>query len=260
MLSEGEAVDSIEPYRHDGGPVGVLLCHGFTGSPASLRPWAEQLAGLGYSVELPRLPGHGTTWQDLNVTGWPDWYRRVERSLLDLAERCEQVVVAGLSMGGCLALRLAQEHGPLVQGLVLVNPVVTSADKRLLALPLLRLMRPSAAGLSGDIAMPGQDERAYDRTPLQALWSQTKLWQLVRRDLAMITQPLLLYRSADDHVVDATSAPVILSGVSSTDVAEVVLRRSYHVATLDYDAPEIFSGAAAFVERVTSKRNRGLPR
>ncbi|PZF79102.1 alpha/beta hydrolase, partial [Jiangella anatolica] len=218
------------------------------------------LAGHGYSVELPRLPGHGTIWQDLNVTRWPDWYRRVERSLLDLAERCQQVVVAGLSMGGCLALRLAQEHGPLVQGLVLVNPVVTSADKRLLALPLLRLLRPSVAGLSGDIAMPGQDERAYDRTPLQALWSQTKMWQLVRRDLAMITQPVLLYRSADDHVVDATSAPVILSGVSSTDVSEVVLRRSYHVATLDYDAPEIFSGAAAFVERVTTQRNRGRTR
>ncbi|TDD96868.1 alpha/beta hydrolase [Jiangella asiatica] len=257
MLSEGEAIQATEPFRHDGGPVGVLLCHGFTGSPASLRPWAEHLAALGYSVELPRLPGHGTAWQDLNVTGWPDWYRKVERALLDLAERCPQVVVAGLSMGGCLAMRLAQEHGPLVQGLVLVNPVVTSANKRLLALPLLRLLRRSVAGISGDIALPGQDERAYDRTPLQALYSQTKMWQLVRRDLAMITQPVLVYRSVHDHVVDATSAPVILSGVSSTDVTEVMLQRSYHVATLDYDAPVIFEGSAAFVERVT-KRNRGL--
>lgn len=260
MLSEGEAVDSIEPYRHDGGPVGVLLCHGFTGSPASMRPWAEHFAADGYSVDLPRLPGHGTRWQDLNVTSWPDWYRRAERSLLDLAERCEQVVVAGLSMGGCLALRLAQDHAPLVQGLVLVNPIVTSADKRLLALPLLRLLVPSVAGISGDIALAGQDERAYDRTPLRALWSQTKMWQVVRRDLAMITQPLLLYRSVNDHVVDATSAPVILSGVSSTDIAEVVLQRSYHIATLDHDAPEIFSGSTAFVERVTTKRNRGVAR
>ncbi|WP_035812731.1 alpha/beta hydrolase [Jiangella gansuensis] len=257
MLSEGETIRSTEPFRHDGGPVGVLLCHGFTGSPAALRPWAEHLAALDYSVELPRLPGHATSWQDLNLTGWPDWYRRVERSLLDLAERCPQVIVAGLSMGGCLALRLAQEHGPLVQGLVLVNPVVTSADRRLKALPLLRLLRPSAAGLSGDIAMPGQDERAYDRTPLQALYSQTKLWELVRRDLAMITQPVLLYRSVNDHVVDATSAPVILSGVSSTDVTEVLLQRSYHVATLDYDAPTILEGSAAFAERV-AKKNRGL--
>lgn len=255
MLSEGEAIRAGEPFRHDGGEVGVLLCHGFTGSPASMRPWADHLAARDYSVELPRLPGHGTTWQDMNLTRWPDWYRRVERSLLELAERCPVVVVAGLSMGGCLALRLAQEHGPLVQGLVLVNPAVASADRRLLALPLLRHLRPSVEAIGGDIAKPGQNELAYDRTPLQALHSQTKMWKLVLHDLAKITQPVLLYRSTNDHVVDATSAPLILSGVSSTDVTEVVLHRSYHVATLDYDAPAIFEGSTAFVERVT-KRNR----
>lgn len=254
MQSEGDAAWSAEPFRHDGGQVGVLLCHGFTGSPASLRPWAEHLAQRQYSVELPRLPGHGTTWQDMNLTGWPDWYRRVERCLLDLAERCREVVVAGLSMGGCLALRLAQEHRPLVQGLVLVNPVVAIADRRMVALPLLRHLRPSVAGISNDIAMPGQDELAYDRTPLHALYSQTKMWKLVLRDLALITQPMLVYRSVNDHVVDATSVPLIMSGVSSADVTEVVLHRSYHVATLDHDAPAIFDGSAAFIERVTKGR------
>ncbi|PSK95569.1 carboxylesterase [Haloactinopolyspora alba] len=251
MPSEGEPDPAVQPFRHAGGRVGVLMCHGFTGSPASLRPWAEHLAERGYSVELPRLPGHGTVWQDLNRTAWPDWYRCVERSLLDLAERCDAVVVAGLSMGGCLALRLAQEHGPLVQGLVLVNPAVASGDPRLRALPLLRLVKPSVAAIGNDIARPGQDEHAYDRTPLPALYSQTRLWRLVLRDLAAITQPLLLYRSTNDHVVDATGAPQILAGVSSTDVTETELHHSYHVATLDHDASAIFDGATAFIERIT---------
>lgn len=255
MRSEGQVIPAAQPYRHDGGRVGVLLCHGFTGSPASMRPWADDLADRGYSVELPRLPGHGTTWQDLNRTGWPDWYRSAERSLLDLAERCDAVVVAGLSMGGCLALRLAQEHAPLVQGLVLVNPAVASSNRKLLALPLLRLIVGSVGAIGGDIARPGQNEHAYDRTPLQALYSQTQMWRLVIRDLAVITQPVLLYRSTNDHVVDATGAPIIVSGISSADVTEITLHHSYHVATLDHDAPAIFDGSAAFVERVT-KGNR----
>lgn len=251
MRSTSEPHPAVRPFSHPGGRVGVLLCHGFTGSPASMRPWADDLAERGFSVELPRLPGHGTVWQEMNRTAWPDWYRRVERSLLELAERCDAVVVAGLSMGGCLALRLAQEHGSLVQGLVLVNPAVASADRRLLALPVLRLLVHSVAAIGGDIARPGQDEHAYHRTPLRALYSQTQMWRLVLRDLAAITQPILLYRSHDDHVVDGTGAPLITAGVSSDDVTEIELRRSYHVATLDHDAPIIFDGAAAFVDLVT---------
>ena len=99
-----------EPYSHDGGPVGVLLCHGFTGSPQSLRPWAEYLADAGLSVSLPRLPGHGTTWQEMARTRWEDWYAEVDRGFEDLAKRASEVFVMGLSLGACLALRLAEVH------------------------------------------------------------------------------------------------------------------------------------------------------
>ena len=115
-----------EPFHHDGGPVGVLLCHGFTGSPQSLRPWAEHLAKAGFSVSLPLLPGHGTTWQDLNRSRWPQWYAAVNVALSQLLTRCDAVVVAGLSMGGALALRLAQQRGGDVAGVILVNPAVKS--------------------------------------------------------------------------------------------------------------------------------------
>ncbi|HEY9408523.1 MAG TPA: alpha/beta fold hydrolase [Jiangellaceae bacterium] len=247
---------AAEPYRHDGNRTGILLCHGFTGSPASLRPWAEHLAAVGFSVELPRLPGHGTTWQEMNLTRWPDWYSAVERALLDLAERCDTIIVAGLSMGGCLALRLAEDHPAVVDGLVLVNPAVAHGDPRLYALPVLRHLVPSFPGISNDIAKPGQDEHAYDRNPLHALHSQTKMWRTVRDDLAKVTQPILLLRSVNDHVVDDTGHPLIVSGVSSTDVTTVMLHRSFHVATLDHDAPEIFRESVEFAGRVAAANTR----
>jgi carboxylesterase len=124
-----------EPFEAAGGPVGVLLCHGFTGSPQTLRPWAEYLADQGLTVSLPRLPGHGTTWQDLARTGGRDWYTEVDVAFTALASRCEQAFVFGLSMGGCLALRLAEVHGSKVHGLVLVNPSLAPDTKLFLLAP-----------------------------------------------------------------------------------------------------------------------------
>jgi carboxylesterase len=239
-----------EPYSHDGSGVGVLVSHGFTGSPKGVRVWAEHFADAGYTVRLPRLPGHGTTWQELNRTRWQDWYAAVDSSFRELHERCDTVFVAGLSMGGALVTRLAQEHGPRVAGLMLVNPVYRVDDPRMRALPLLKSLVPSLAGIANDIKKPGQDEVAYDRTPLRALHSQTQLWATVARDLPEITQPVLLIRSAEDHVVPASSSALFLSRVSSQDVTEIVLKDSYHVATLDNDAPRIFDESVAFVERL----------
>lgn len=250
-------VAGAEPFRHDGAQTGMLLCHGLTGSPASMRPWAEYLAAAGLTVDVPLLPGHGTTWQELNTTRWPDWFHTVERALLSLADQCDQVFVGGLSMGGCLALRLAEVHGSTMSGLVLVNPAIASGDKRLLALPVLHGFVPSLAALSGDIAKPGQDEIAYGRTPLRALHSLTQLWRLVAADLPRVTQPLLIYRSDQDHVVDAKSLGLIRSRVSSTDVTVVPLRESYHVATLDHDAGTIFSGSLHLVRRLTPAAQNG---
>jgi carboxylesterase len=250
-------VTGAEPYRHDGGKAGVLLCHGLTGSPASLRPWAEYLAAAGLTVDVPRLPGHGTTWQELNATSWQDWYAEAQRALLGLAERCEHVVLGGLSVGACLALRLAEVHGSAINGLVLVNPAVASKDPRRFALPLLRFVVPSLAGVANDIAKPGQDEVGYDRSPLKAFYSMTRLWRLVIADLPRVTQPLLLYRSANDHVIDPTGIPIIRSRVSSSDVTLVVLPDSYHVATLDYDAETIFAGSLDFVRRLVPATRDG---
>jgi carboxylesterase len=239
-----------EPFHHAGGPVGALVCHGFTGSPQSMRPWAEALAEAGLTVALPRLPGHGTRWQDMNMTTWDDWYGCVEREFLALKERCDAVFVMGLSMGGTLSLRLAEQHGRDLAGVVVVNPSVIGLDPRLRILPVLQRVVPSLGGIASDIKKPGVTELAYNRVPLRALHSLRKAWDVVRADLPKVTQPLLLLRSLEDHVVEPESARLILSRVSSTDVTEVELHDSYHVATLDNDADRIVAESLAFVRRI----------
>lgn len=241
------------PDEPDGLRVGVLLSHGFTGSPASMVPWGRHLAGQGFSVAVPRLPGHGTTWQEMNRTGWQDWYGELERAFEKLAAGCDRVVVGGLSMGGGLVLKLAADHGRDVAGVMLVNAAVASSNKQLLAVPLLKRVVPSMPGIVNDIKKPGQDEHGYDRIPLRALGSMLAGWKAVREDLPKVTAPIIHFRSAEDHVVDPSSSQIIASRVSSREVRERVLENSYHVATLDNDAPAIFEESVEFIRRVARK-------
>jgi carboxylesterase len=241
-----------EPFAHDGSDTGVLLIHGFTGTPQSLRPWAEYLVERGYTVRLPRLPGHGTTWQEMNRTRWEDWYAEADRQFRELHERCGRVFVGGLSMGASLALAIAQEHGPRVSGLVLVNPAVKIDDWRVHFVPILRHVMPSAAAIGSDIKKPGVVELCYDRSPVHAAHSQFLGWKNVIRDLPEVTQPVLVLHSVDDHVVPASSSELVLARISSQDATEIVLHDSYHVATLDNDAPRIFEESAAFIERLSA--------
>ncbi len=236
-----------EPIDLPGGPVGVVLCHGFTGTTQSMRPWAEHLSGAGLSVLAPRLPGHGTRWQDMNRTRFSDWYGELERAFDALRGRCETVFAMGLSMGGTLSLRLAEERGPEVAGLVLVNAALATERRDARLLPLLSRVLPSLPGIASDIKKPGVTELAYDRLPLAAANSLQRAWPVVHRDLGRITCPVLVYRSAQDHVVEPVSGRLLLDGLAGRQVAEVVLQDSFHVATLDNDAPTIFAGSVDFV-------------
>lgn len=230
-------------------PTAVLACHGFTGSPFSMAPLARDLAAAGVRAVVPRLPGHGTTWQQMATTGWPHWCAEVERALGDLRADGSRVVVVGLSMGGALALHLAIERPDDVAALVLVNPAVLLTDPLLALLPVLARLRPSMPGVGSDTAN-GVDEHAYDHVPLTALASSLAGYARVRARLHEVVAPLVVLRSAVDHVVPAASSAAVLAGVSSTSVREVVLERSFHVATLDHDAARIAASALEVVSAV----------
>lgn len=224
----------------------VVLSHGFTGSPRSMREWGRRLVAAGFEVSIPRLAGHGTRWQDLNRTRWMDWYGGVEAEVLRLAERYGRVGVGALSMGGSLALRVAEEHPEVVTGLALVNPSVGSADPKMKLVPLLSKVVPSLDAIADDIAKPDVTEGAYPRTPLRAVHSMMQLWRTVSADLDRVKCPILLFRSVVDHVVDPSSAALIMERAGSESVTERLLHRSFHVATMDFDADDIFTESIDF--------------
>jgi carboxylesterase len=244
----GALLPGAEPFEQAGGPVGVLLCHGFTGSPQTLRSWADYAAEQGLTVSLPRLPGHGTTWQDLAQTGWQDWYAEVDAAFGTLASRCEQTFVFGLSMGGCLALRLAEVHGHAVRGLVLVNPSLAPDTKLFLFAPVLKRVPWTVPGIASDIKKPGVSEVGYDRVPLKAAATLPGLWGVTTKNLSQVTQQVLVYRSAVDHVVGPASMRVLLAGLPKDQVTVRECADSYHVATLDNDAEAIFEGSVKFLQ------------
>jgi carboxylesterase len=236
-----------EPFFHAGGSTGILLCHGFTGSPGSLRPWAEYLAGEGLTVSLPRLPGHGTTWQEMAHTRWEDWYAEVDRAYEELRGQASEIFVMGLSMGACLALRMAELRGDQVAGLVLVNPSVAPDTKLFLLAPVLKLVVPSLKGIASDIKKPGATELGYDRVPVRAAATLPQLWKLTQQRLGDISQPVLVYVSTVDHVVGPLSMRVLRAALPEQQLTVRELGNSFHVATLDNDAGEIFAGSLEFV-------------
>ncbi len=246
---------AARPELTGGRRVGVLLSHGFTGSPGSMREWGEHLGSLGYGVAVPRLPGHGTTWQELNTLRFADWYGEIERVFDGLCLEHDAVVVGGLSMGGTLALRLAADHPDRVAGAMLVNPALVTKRLDVKLLPVLKHLVPSFPAIAGDIQKADVAEPAYDRTPLKAIHSLIQAWRPLVADLPQVTAPLLYFRSHRDRIVDDSSEPVILERVSSTDVTMVRLENSFHVATLDNDAPLIHDTSAAFVARVADVRS-----
>lgn len=247
--------EAIAPLSVRKSSTGVLLLHGFTGSPAAMRPWGHYLAEAGLSVELPVLPGHATNWRELNQTTWHQWYAAAQISYLKLAKECTDVFVAGLSMGGALALRLAQ-HQPNVTGLILVNPALQAKNKLLKLAPALGKVIPSVPAVGNDIAKPEVSEYSYDRTPVNAAASMLDLWLDVKKGLHLVTTPTMIFTSLNDHIVPVSSSTLIYNSIATPpqEKTQIMLENSYHVATLDHDMEHIFENSLNFV-RTKSKIN-----
>jgi carboxylesterase len=241
-----------EPFSAPGGPDGVLVVHGFTGNCQSMRPLAEAFAAAGFAVELPLLPGHGTTVEDMLETGWDDWSGAAEAAFCELEARCRNVLVAGLSMGGTITSWLAARH-PEIAGIVLVNPAVEpTADSFMEAIAGMKATGATVMqGIGSDVANPDVQESAYAETPLAPLESLFGAVAELQSLLPEIRCPVLLFTSVQDHVVPPSSSDHLAATVSGP-VERVMLERSYHVATIDYDHEEIERHAVEFARKVTA--------
>ncbi len=243
-----------EPVSIGGGPNGVLVVHGFSGTPQSMLGLAQAFGSAGFAVELPRLPGHGTSVDDLATTTFGDWSEAVERAYEELAARCQRVVVAGLSMGATLAAGLAVRH-PEIAGLVVINgafaplgPAVRDGLEQAIAAGVARIPGPG-----NDVADPNETELAYAEVPPPALLSLLLALDVLQEELSSIRCPALVITSDQDHVVPPASSEHFAASIGGP-VEQMRLVRSFHVATLDYERADLEARAVAFATRVTGDR------
>ena len=247
-----DRMPGAEPWTAEGGPAGVLVVHGFTGNPQSMRPLATALAAAGFSVELPLWPGHGTSVDDMLTTSWTDWSGAADVAYSELESRCEKIVVAGLSMGGTLATWLASRH-PEIAGLIAINAAVEPAGEAFLDILRQTIDQGTTVmpAVGNDVADPSQRELAYDGVPVAGLLSLLEAQIALAPSLGEIRCPTLIITSRNDHVVPPSNSDYLAAHVAGP-VERVLLDRSFHVATLDYDRHDIEARAVDFARKVTA--------
>jgi len=232
--------------------IGILVLHGFLGSPVSIAPWAAGLHADGFTVLAPCLAGHQENWQGLNQSSWEDWYDSAEKSFLELSRTCEKVFVAGFSMGGALALRLSQIRGSEIAGTILLNASIYDERPAMKLVPMLSKFIASLPGGVTDVAKPNPPRHVFNRIPLRALHSLQKLWRITEDNLYLVDLPLMVAYSVEDHTVHPTNSETIIDNVFSVDIREVIFEKSFHNVALDYDADVLIEESITFIHDVLS--------
>jgi carboxylesterase len=252
MAVEGAPIGWLQDWAATGtgknARVGVLLVHGYTGSPASMRPWGEFLHSKGYTVRVPLLPGHGTQPELLNKVKWQEWPAKVEFELSELRKSCDHIFLVGLSMGGGTVLNVAASHNELLAGVILVNPMIHVKGVPVELAFFLSRLQKMRTSVGDDIKRPGVTEWGYDALPTRGVYQLLKMLRITRRNLKNITIPVQLFHSVEDHTLPVTNTEIILSEIGSINKSRIELVNSYHVATMDYDQELIFQNSLTFIE------------
>lgn len=234
--------------------IGILLVHGFTGAPPSMRPWGEFFHSKGFTVRVPLLPGHGTKAEDLNNVKWQEWPAKVEHELSELQKTCDIIFLVGLSMGGGTVLNVATNNNDAIAGIVLVNPWIHLKGMSVELAFLISRFRKMRASVGNDIKRPGVTEWGYDATAILGVYEALKMLRNTRKNLGAVTVPVQLFHSVEDHTLPVSNTEIILSEIGSKDKTRIELVNSYHVATLDYDQELIFQNSLTFIEGLTAGR------
>ncbi|MBX6342813.1 MAG: alpha/beta fold hydrolase [Thermomicrobiaceae bacterium] len=235
-MSANPLLPGAEPFFFSGSEIGVLLSHGYTGTPQSMRWLGEFLSReAGFTVSGPLLPGHGTTPEDMAQTTAADWIRALEEALDGLRRQCSAIFVSGLSMGGTLALYLAAVYPDIVIGVVPINAAIVLDNPDLAGIAFASDAPPTIPGIGSDIKQGGVSEVAYPVVPVATLRHLYALLGVTRDLLPRVLCPLLVFQSREDHVVPPSNGDLILERAGASEKRLVWLENSYHVATLDND-------------------------
>ena len=239
-----------EPFFYPAGETGCLLLHGLSSSPVTLREMGAYLAGRQVTVAAPLLAGHGTSPADLRTKTWHDWVASADAGLAQLrAHGCRCIYLAGLSLGGAIALYLAERDPDAYAGIVVMSAPIWIPP--LLQMPLRAAsdMLPYFTKRFSDIADPvaRAGHLTYQQLPLTAAATLIDLLAHVRVDLRRITIPALVVYARHDHLVHPMNAMQIYGGIGSHEKRLCVLHRGYHIMTVDYDKARVFTLAGDFI-------------
>jgi carboxylesterase len=229
-------VEGGKPFLFEGNEVGILISHGFTGTTSGMKLLGEHLHKTeGWTVLGPRLKGHGETPQAMSLTTAEDWIRSIEDGISELQKRCKHIMMAGLSMGGCLTLYMAGKYPDLFRAIAPINACLYFGAPDFAAWAYDKNAPATIKGVGNDIKDPSITEIAYADVPVPCIREIYGLMAITRDILPRVTAPALILVSPEDHVVPATNSDVIMQGISSDKREMLLLQNSYHVATIDYD-------------------------
>lgn len=244
MQERYPVIAGAESFFLKGNRIGLLLSHGFMGTPQSVEYLGKKFSDLGYTVYAPRLAGHGTDYRDLENATYEDWFAELEKGYKLLKENCSTIFVMGQSMGGTLALWLASKHKD-IKGVVLINPALTLPSyEKWIGVSNPRYLDESAP----DIKAENVHEITYSKVPIQSIHQLQALMGRTPELLPLINHPLLCFKSAVDHVVPPENTDYIFDHVSSEEKEVVKLHNSYHVASMDNDRAQIVLQAHSYIQ------------
>ena len=231
--------------------IGVVLVHGYTGSPSSMRPWAEYLNQQGYTVRVPLLPGHGTKPEDLSEIKWQQWPEKIESELDELRKNCTKIFICGFSMGGGTTLHVATKRSDKIAGIILVNPMIHLPFIGTKLAYLLSRIKKYRSSAGDDIKRPGVTQGGYEVMSTEGIYQILQMLKYTRANLHRVSVPMQLFHSVDDHTLPVSNTEIVMERVGSLSKERIELTNSFHVATLDYDAEVIFENSRMFIERNT---------